>query len=350
MVVADVDEWNRIKRMCCIRCSIGIYGTVGISMVGNDDGLVIGSQCGSNNILHARVNSLDCLFNSRIDASMTHHVAISEIDNNKIILVLLDGSNQFVLDLKCAHFRFQVIGGYLWRRHQNSILSIIWSLTATIKEECDMSIFFSLSGMQLFESLAADIFTKRILHILLREDDMHTLERCIIRSHAIVLQILDGMHTLFRHILLSEDCCHLLGTVITIIDEDNHISLFDGSVKSSVDNWLHKFIGILMVGSICIIALLHCLYHIGSFLSDTIHQLVISYLDTVPALVTVHGIESAYNGSYFSCTLGTMVLQLLDKSLSTLWVCITAIHKAMDESVVYSIFLSDITHLEQVVQ
>ena len=72
---------------------------------------------------------------------------------------------------------------------------------------------------------------------------MNTFERCIVRSHAIVLQTGNRVHTLFRHILLSQYDCQFLGTVITVVKEDDNIAFFDCAVYSCVIDRFDKFVG-----------------------------------------------------------------------------------------------------------
>ena len=84
--------------------------------------------------------------------------------------------------------------------------------------------------MQLLLALLTQVFAQGILYVLFGEEDVNTLEVGIIRSHAIVLQILDGMHTLLRHILLGQRDGHLLSTVVTEVDEDHNITLFNRTV------------------------------------------------------------------------------------------------------------------------
>ena len=101
---------------------------------------------------------------------------------------------------------------------------------SAVKEECHVCILLCLCSVQLFLTLAREIFAECIFHILFREEDVYTLERCIVWSHAVVLQILHGLHTLFGHILLGEHNGKFLSAVVAEVDEDNHIALFNHTV------------------------------------------------------------------------------------------------------------------------
>ena len=95
---------------------------------------------------------------------------------------------------------------------------------------------------------------------------MYTFERSVIRSHTVILQSRDCTHTNFRHILLSQYYCQLFRTVVTVVEEDYYISFFDCSVEISIYNRFDKF-----VCHAFIIRFLHCLNHIGSFLTFTFY-------------------------------------------------------------------------------
>ena len=125
---------------------------------------------------------------------------------------------------------------------------------------------------------------------------MNALERSIVRSHTVILQPRDGVHTCFRHILLSQYNSQLFGTVITVIEEDNYITFFDCSVAVGIHNRFDEFIC-----NTCIIRLLHSLNHIGSFLTYAVYKQVISFFYTFPTFVTVHSVITADDRSNLAC-------------------------------------------------
>ena len=149
------------------------------------------------------------------------------------------------------------------------------------------------------------------------------------------------MHTLFRHILLSQHYCQLFCTVVTIVEEDNYITFFNSSIEVTIYNRLDEFIRYTFV-----IRLLHSLNHISGNFTFTVYQQIISYLHTFPTFITVHCIETAYNRSNLTCRLFTMCSQLLNKALAALRVSITAIHEAVNESIVNTIFFCNIAKFE----
>ena len=209
-----------------------------------------------------------------------------------------------------------------------------------------MSILLSLGSVQLLETLAGEILSQGISDILLGEEYMHACEAGIIGSHAIILQSGYGVHALLRHILLGEHDGELLGSVVAIVEEDDHIPFLDGSIHSAVVDRLHE-----LVCDTLIITLLHSLNHVGSLLSLCLDEQVIGHLDTFPSLVTVHRIEASYHTGYgCSGNLGAMVSNLLDEALTTLGVGISAIHETVHKCALDAISLADIKQCEEVVK
>ena len=164
---------------------------------------------------------------------------------------------------------------------------------------------------------------------------MNTFEISIIRSHAIILQILYDVHAFLRHILLSKYLCKLFCTVVTEVDKDNNIALLNSSVNSWVVYSLDK-----LVGNAVGITLLHSLYHVGSLFSLTFNKQVVSLFYTIPSLVTVHSIKTSNNTCYACTIFFTYLFNISDKALAALRISITAIHETVYENFLQVIFLT----------
>ena len=269
-------------------------------MVGNDDSLVVVSLSSLDYVLHAVVNSPYSLSNSVVDTSVTNHITVSKVNYDEVVLSLVDSSNQLILNLEGAHLRLQVVGSNLRRRNQDTILTLVWSLTTTIEEECYVSILLSLSSVQLLLALLAQILTQSVLNVLLREQDVYTLEVCIVWSHAVVLQARDSLHALLWHILLSQCDGHLLSTVVTEVDEDNNITLFYATVNCCIVDWLDE-----LIGNALVIALLHSSNHISALLTSTVYNQVVTLFYALPTLIAVHSVETTYDACDSSLIVGT---------------------------------------------
>ena len=95
---------------------------------------------------------------------------------------------------------------------------------------------------------------------------------------------------------------------------------------------------------------LYACYHVGHLAALAVHKQVISQLDAVPVLVTVHGIETTDNGCYYTCThIVYMLLHISDEALASSWVSISTIHKAVYVAVRDVILLGYVNELQQVV-
>ena len=200
--------------------------------------------------------------------------------------------------------------------------------------------------MQLLLALLGKIFAEGVLYILFREENADILEVGIIGSHAIVLQSRNGMHTLFGHILLSEYDGELLGTVVTEVNEDDHVTFLDGSVYAGIVDGFDE-----LIGHALIIALLHGLHHVGSLLTLAFYDEVVCFLHTLPTLITVHGIETTDDAGDMGIILLAAGRNLLDESLTTFGVCVTTIHVAVYEQLVLqTVCLTNLNEFEEVVE
>ena len=129
---------------------------------------------------------------------------------------------------------------------------------------------------------------------------MNALEICIVWCHAVVLQSRNGLHTLLRHILLCEGYRHLLGTVVTEVDEDNNVAFFDTTIDANIMDRLDEFVSYALI-----VAFLHGLNHISSLLTSAVHNQVVTLLYTLPTLVAIHCIETTYDRGDSSIILST---------------------------------------------
>ena len=324
-----------------IRRTVGVDGIVGIAVVGNDDSLITVRLCGLNHVMHTCIDSHNGLLYSLIHTGMTHHVTIGKVHHNEIILVGADGLHQTVAYKVGAHLGLQVVCGHLGRRHQDTVLALERKLAPAVQEECHVCVFLSLGYMELLQTLGRDILAKGIVHVLLVKQDVHSRERSVIRGQAVVLQAGNGVHPLSIHVLLGEDYGQLLGTVITEVEEDNGIALLYTAVIRLVHDRLHE-----LVGHALGVGFLHSLDHVGGFASLTAHKLVVRYLDTLPALVTVHCIVAAYYGGH----LVTALHELVNESLAALGVGVTAIHETVNVCLVNAVLACNVGQAEQMLQ
>ena len=328
-----------------------VDSVVSITVVSNDDGFVASFVSSRNHLVHTLVNRLDSLFDSLVNTGVTHHVAIGKVHHDEVELILLDGSNEFVLHLESRHFGLEVVSSHLGRSHEDAFLAFVRSFASTVEEEGNVCILFGFGRVQLFQSLRSQVFAERVLHVLFGEEDVNTRERSIVRRHAVVLQAGNGVHTFFGHILLRQHHGKFLGAVVAVVEENNHVAFLDASVDVGIYQRFHEFVGVLVLFRVRVVAALYASHHVGYLTALAFNQLVVSHLHTVPTLVAVHGIEAAHDAGNV-CTVGIAnALQTFDKALTALRVGVAAVHEAVNVSVFsHAIFLGNFDEFEQVVE
>ena len=331
--------------MSCVRSLVLVDSVVSVAVVGDDDNLVVVSLSCLYYVLNAVVDSVNCLCDSVVDTGVANHVAVSEVYNDEVVLLSVDSTNQLILHLVCAHLRLQVVCSNLRRRNKDAVLALVRSLAATVEEECYVSVLLSLSSMQLTLALSREILAESVCYVLLREEDVNAGERCVVRSHAEVLQTLDSVHTSFLVLLLCEHLCELLSTVVAVVDEDYNVAFLNLAVNGRVVDRKNELVGYALV-----VALLHCLHHVVRLLALALNEQVVSLLDALPTLVAVHCIEAAYDACDVRTVLVAALLNLLDEALARLRVGVAAVHEAVYVYVVQAVLLANLDELEEVVE
>ena len=120
---------------------------------------------------------------------------------------------------------------------------------------------------------------------------MDTLEAGIVRSHTEILQVRNSLHSSFRHILLSQNDCQFFRTVVTVVEEDNHVALFDSSHRLAVFYVYDRFDEFVRY-TFCI-RFFHRNNHIFGRFACTVHDQVVGFFHTFPTFVTVHSIVTS---------------------------------------------------------
>ena len=141
----------------------------------------------------------------------------------------------------------------------------------------------------------------------------------------------------------------LLGPVVTEIEEDHHISrLYRSHGLSGLVHANNRFDK--LIGHTRVIRSLHSRLGVRYRSPHAIHQQVISLLDTLPAGITIHGIIASDHGSDLTRGLFHVILQLTDKTLSTLRIRVPAVHKTMNKGFLDPELLRQITQGKHVIE
>jgi len=153
-----------------------------------------------------------------------------------------------------------------------------------------MGIFFRFGNPYLLQSGTGNNLPKRIGHIVLIEDNPHSLEGVIITGHGIILQR-QRLHAQFRHIFLGQHHSNLTKPVRTVIDTDDHIPLLNQSYRTTVLGNHHREYE--LIGYLRSIGSTDCFHSILKSGSLTGNKQVIGLLHPFPAFVPIHGIVPA---------------------------------------------------------
>ena len=344
-VFCHVYKRNRVQGVSRVGSTVFVERVIGITVVGDDDYFIAVGFGSLDRVFHAVVDSRYGLFDGTIDTGMANHITISIVHDDEVELLRIDSLNQLVFHFVSAHFRLQVVSGDFRARNQDTFFIFVRSFATTVKEESHMSVLLRLGDMKLCFPVFSQVFSQCVLDVFLVEQDMDPFERSIVRSHAVILQTRDRVHTLFRHILLGQHDSQFFCTVVAVVEKDHDITFFDRTIYCSVVDRFDK-----LVGHAFIIRFLHGLNHVGSLFALAFNQQVVGFFHAFPTFVAVHCIETTDDGCDLSGRLCTVGRQLFDKSFTALRVCVATVHEAVDESIVDSIFLGDIAKFEQVVE
>ena len=204
-----------------------------------------------------------------------------------------------------------------------------------------MSIFLCLGNPQLFQTGLTDHLSQGILYILFIKQNMQTFKSSVVRSHTTIIQR-HFLHLLFGDIPLGQSNSQFFGAVVTVVEENHHITRFDHThrpmVASDMYDRFDKF-----VGNPFVIRLLDTYLHMLRRSPDPIHNQIIGFLYTLPTIIPIHSIITTDDRSDPSGRFVHMSLQFSYESQSAFRIGIPAIHKTVNKSFGYSKFFRYIT-------
>ena len=189
-----------------------------------------------------------------------------------------------------------------------------------------MGVFLGLGYTELAQTGLGDGFAKGVLHFFLGEEDMKSGERSVVRSKGAVVQG-NGVHAFFGHVVLCEHVGELAGAVVAEVVEDYGIAgldLGEGLAVFGDHDGLDEFVG--DVGVVGCLDALKGAFELCTFALD---KHVVGFLDAVPALVTVHGVESAADGGHAAGGLRHLLFQFLYESIAAAGIGVASVHETV---------------------
>ena len=311
--------------MRCERCAVFVSHDIGIAVVGCKEAETAHLN---HTIIHhfgAFVYSFNSIYCSFKAACVADHIAVCKVEDDNIVLARFDFLNCCFSNFKCAHFRLFVVCLDLWRRNQYTLFAVKCLFFAAVEEECHVGILFSFSNSELLEAALGNVFAENICKLCWLECNMNILEAFVILCEADVVR-LDNAVAVKAAFVLCEGCCDFTCSVRTEVEEDNGVVRCKTCV-SWIYHWLEEFVCYAFF-----IALFDRCDKVVCLFAFHLCDSVISKLKTLPALVSVHSIESAHDSSNCAASLLLhIVLQVTDKALCRCWGNVTSVCEAVNE-------------------
>ena len=277
--------------------SLRVNHLISIAVVSSNTYIAANLTDSLNKTANAGINSLNSLDSCRNNTGMTNHITICIVQDDKVILAGLDSFNNLVSNLNSTHLRLKIIGSNLWRRYQDTILTLIWLLYTAIEEESYMSILLSLCDTQLSHAILGNNLTKGILNGFRRICHLN-IQAFLILSHSCKGQLcfLAGKTA---ELFISKGVSQLTSSIRTEVEEDYSITIVYTLIVT-YNNRNNKFVSYII--SVGCIDSFHSVRSLDTF---TTSNSIISFLNTLPAIVTIHCIVTTRQSG--NCTAADFV-------------------------------------------
>ena len=210
-----------------------------------------------------------------------------------------------------------------------------------------MGVFLRLGDAQLALAGLGDRLAQGVADQLFVEKDVHAGEGGVVRREAAVVER-NGVHSLFRHVLLRQHGGQLTGAVVAEIVEDDGVAFLDlGEGRAVLGD--HDRLDEL-VGHVGVVGRLDAVDGGLESRALALDEQVVGLLDAGPALVAVHRVEAAAHGSDLARGLGHLLLELLEEALAAARVGVAAVHEGVDIDLFQAVLLGDTEELIDMLQ
>ena len=260
-------------------------------MVGGDAEDRIGhALCRLIHSAHALIDRFDGLHGSVENACVSDHIAVCEVAHDHLVLIALYCLDALFRNGGSTHLGDEVVCRELLRRRDKaSLLTLAGLFDAAVEEERDVRVLLGLGNAELLEALCRDNLADRALELLGRIGYRQGQRLVILRGADKAQRI----HAFFAHkavkLRQSERPCHLSGAVRAEVHEYHAVALVHDALGAH-DDGLNK-----LVGYVCLVAVFDRLHWVGVYCALAADDGVVACLDSVPALVAIHAVESALN-------------------------------------------------------
>ena len=323
--------------------AIGLAHLVGVAVVGSQQNLTTGGQNRVDDLAGAGVHSLNGLHSGLEDAGVTDHVAVGEVQDDHVVLAALDALDALVGNLEGAHLGLQVVGGNLGAGDQGAILALEGSLHAAVEEEGHMGVLLGLGDAQLGLAALGQVLAHHVGQALGLEGNLHVGHGGVVLGEAdvvhgkaavLALEAVEGV--------VHEGAGDLTGTVGAEVEEDHGVALGYAAALAGHGGY-HE-----LVGHALGVAVGHHLSG-GALHAFAVYEGSVGLLHAIPAVVAVHGVVTAGDGSDLAhAQLVQLCLQLVDVALAGIGGNVTAVHDGMNVNFLGAHILGHVQQAEQV--
>ena len=297
-------------------------------MVSTDEHLSVNLFESLNRLAYALINSLNSLDCCCLNTSMSNHIRVREVDDDHVVFLRFNCCYKLLTNLWSAHLRLKVIGRNLRGLHKDSVLALVWLLNATVEEEGYVSIFLCLSDTCLSHVVSCKVLAECVMKLNLVECNQLVSDGVIVICEAHICEVKAFLSCKACKFVIAECSCDLTCTVRTEVEEYNRVLVRNNS------NWFAIFLNDCWKNElVCLAIVIGCLYSlscIGSLNALALGKCVVSKLNTIPAVVTVHCVITSGNNTNLTyAKLIHLCLKLLDISFSGCRRCVTAVKEAV---------------------
>ena len=235
-----------------------------------------------NDRTNTRIDRFHGLDGSIQIACMAHHVAISEVHDVDIRLIVVDRSHERFCNFRLAHFWLKVIGGHLRRRDERAGLERFRLFYPAIEEEGHMRILLRFCDVVLTKPFFSKHIGKHVIGTDLRKRD-----RCgnggVVFGETDEFRLFPARTSERIKCGVAKRARDLASTIRTKIEEDERILRTRCFARQADRN--DEF-----VGHVCCIRIFHDLLRTALSRVLTQPNCTPSLLNAIPAIVAIHRI------------------------------------------------------------
>ena len=127
----------------------GVAHHLAVAVVGRDQQRAAGSSNRIHDLPEAGIHRFDRLDRGRQDSRVAHHVRIGIVQHDQVVLAGVDRLHRLCRQLGRRHFRLQVIGCDLGRRHHDAVFAGKRFFPSAVEEIGDVRILLRFRHAQL---------------------------------------------------------------------------------------------------------------------------------------------------------------------------------------------------------